>query len=225
MNSIDVLAAFDILQEVLNTQKVHLAEAIKEATLQGQLTQAQKILAKAERLEKLIHQVCRLREVWEDLNLKEEDEQLSVTVVRQSVEEFKEVSTSKEYLPELAVADKLFGERRPHKRRRRLPVNKTPEAAYRVPILEALAELNGKGHAREVLEIVYEKMKDQLTEDDHKLLSSGQRRWYNTAHWARYYMVKEGLLRNDSPLGIWEMTEEGWAYLEQAYKGKGEEAS
>lgn len=102
------------------------------------------------------------------------------------------------------------------KRRRRQPVSKTPQHTYRVPILEALEQLGGKGHAREVLRIVYEKMKDCLTEDDLKLLpSGGSVRWENTAHWERKRMIENGLLRNDSPVGVWEMTEAGRAYLQR----------
>jgi len=70
---------------------------------------------------------------------------------------------------------------------------------------------------RKVLNIVYEKMKEQLTEDDLKSLPSGTDiRWRNTAQWERLNMVKEGLLRDDSPTGVWEISEAGWAYLERS---------
>jgi restriction system protein len=68
-----------------------------------------------------------------------------------------------------------------------------------------------------VLNIAYEKMKDCLAEDDLKPLPSGRDiRWANTAQWERLNMVEEGLLRDDSPMGIWEMTEAGRVYLQQA---------
>jgi len=38
-------------------------------------------------------------------------------------------------------------------------------------------------------------------------------RWRNTAQWARHSMVKEGLLKADSPRGIWEITDAGRASI------------
>jgi len=39
-------------------------------------------------------------------------------------------------------------------------------------------------------------------------------RWRNTAQWCRHTMVQEGLLKRDSPHGIWEITEKGRQALE-----------
>ena len=33
--------------------------------------------------------------------------------------------------------------------------------------------------------------------------------WRNRVGWARYRLVEDGLLRSDSPRGVWELTEEG----------------
>jgi Mrr N-terminal domain len=38
-------------------------------------------------------------------------------------------------------------------------------------------------------------------------------RWKNAAQWARNSMVKEGLLRSNSPRGIWESSEAGTRFL------------
>jgi restriction system protein len=35
-------------------------------------------------------------------------------------------------------------------------------------------------------------------------------RWKNRVMWRRYVLVKQGLLKADSPRGIWELTKEGW---------------
>jgi len=204
----DVLVAFNVLLEAMNGEKAQLADAVREATLNGRFTEAQRLLAKTERVERLMEQVRRLRETWERLDEAIEAEREDVegrTMVRDD-----------EDAPELAVVERLFGKRR----RRRGPrgaVNRTPRRDYRVPILEALEQLGGRGRVQEVLEIVYEKMKDRLTEDDLKPLPSGKDvRWANAAQWERLSMVKDGLLRKDSPVGIWEMTEAGRAYLQQA---------
>ena len=59
-------------------------------------------------------------------------------------------------------------------------------------------------------------MKDILNKVDFELLPSGNDyRWRNTACWARNTMIKEGLIKKDSPRGIWEITEKGKIYLKE----------
>ncbi|MBC7327596.1 winged helix-turn-helix domain-containing protein [bacterium] len=90
-----------------------------------------------------------------------------------------------------------------------------PFSEYRLPILEALAEMGGKGKAKNVLDRVYEKIKDRVTDDDRKILQSGQYFWENRAHWVRLQLKEQGYLRADTPKGIWELTDEGWKYLKE----------
>jgi hypothetical protein len=88
---------------------------------------------------------------------------------------------------------------------------RTPEDAFRRPILETLVELGGKAPIGEVLDRVGEKMKDVLTEYDYQSLPSSPKsiRWRNTAQWCRYTLVREGLMKSDSPYGIWEISDLG----------------
>lgn len=58
-------------------------------------------------------------------------------------------------------------------------------------------------------------------EADRELISSGRRYWQITVSWARSRLVYEGYLRNDSPQGIWELSDEGWEYLREFKKGQG----
>jgi len=93
---------------------------------------------------------------------------------------------------------------------------KTKQVEYRAPILQALEDLGGSGYVNEVLDCVYKKMKDFLVPVDlEKLPSTRQVRWRDTAIWERYYMIKEGLLKSDSPRGIWEISEKGKKYLKE----------
>ena len=87
---------------------------------------------------------------------------------------------------------------------------KTPESAYRIPILEALVELGGKAKTSEVLDRVYEKMKGILNDFDHEPLPSvpSQPRWRHTAQIVRNKLVKEGLMKKGER-GFWEISEEG----------------
>jgi restriction system protein len=88
---------------------------------------------------------------------------------------------------------------------------RTSEDAYREPILRILKEMGGSGRAADVLEKVGRVMKPRLKSVDFEPLASGpdNPRWRNAAQWARNSMVKEGLLKSDSPRGIWEITERG----------------
>ena len=60
----------------------------------------------------------------------------------------------------------------------------------------------------------------ELQEVDLEPLSSSpdNPRWRNAAQWARYSMVKKGLLKSDSPRGIWELTDKGMQQAEKANK-------
>lgn len=92
---------------------------------------------------------------------------------------------------------------------------KTHQSQYRIPILQVLTDLGGRGKFNEIPGKVYEKMKDILNPVDLENLSSGVPRWSSTARWARHSMINEGLLRKDSPRGIWEITEKGKNYLKE----------
>ena len=95
--------------------------------------------------------------------------------------------------------------------RKRLPKGESlPHSFYRPLILKALAEMGGKGRAKEVLEQVFEMAEPYMKPEDRERLKSGDVRWHKNANWQRYYMIRDGLLRPDSPQGIWELTEAGW---------------
>ncbi len=98
---------------------------------------------------------------------------------------------------------------------RRKSMEITPQKEYRISILETLIELGGKGKMAEVLERVERRMGDKLTAQDREILSSGNEvRWRNHARWERKNMVDIGLLRNDSPHGVWEITKKGEEYYQ-----------
>ncbi len=88
---------------------------------------------------------------------------------------------------------------------------RTPEPDFRRPILETLVELGGKASPSEVLDRVGEKMKDVLKEYDYEPLPSDPKsvRWRNTAQWCRNTLVREGLMKSDSPHGVWEISDLG----------------
>jgi len=94
---------------------------------------------------------------------------------------------------------------------------RTPEEQFIIPILESIIELGGKAEVRDVLKLVHDKMKGVLNSYDYEPLPSNpkQKRWENTAQWARCTMVNEGLLAKDSPWGVWEVTDKGKKFYEE----------
>jgi restriction system protein len=76
------------------------------------------------------------------------------------------------------------------------------------PTLDALRELGGSGKPREVTDLIAER----CSISDKKLnetLKSGQTRFYNQVHWARQYLVWEGLL-DGTKRGVWTLTPSGY---------------
>jgi hypothetical protein len=93
---------------------------------------------------------------------------------------------------------------------------KTPNKTYRLPILQSLLELGGRGSVVDVLNLVEEKVNSILTDVDKEKLPSGfDKRWRNAAQWVRFALVQEGLLKSNSPNGVWELSEKGRQYLEK----------
>ena len=87
---------------------------------------------------------------------------------------------------------------------------RTPQEAYRMPILGALFSAGGSMQASKVLEHVKKSIGNQFNAVDLEMLKSGRDiRWRNAAQWERAAMVKAGLLKNDSPRKIWEITDKG----------------
>lgn len=94
---------------------------------------------------------------------------------------------------------------------------RTPEHEYVIPILQSLVDLGGSGPIGEVLDRVHDIMNGRLRDVDFQPLASDPAlpRWRNAAQWARNSMCRDGLLRNDSPRGIWEISDTGRRHLSE----------
>ena len=94
---------------------------------------------------------------------------------------------------------------------------KTKLEAYFVPILETLISGGGSMRGRAVLDRVYAEMESELLPYDLEPLKSNpaEPRWRNTAAWARNSLKELGYLRSDSPHGVWEISDQGRAWLEE----------
>ena len=92
---------------------------------------------------------------------------------------------------------------------------RTREEAFYVPILQVLSDMGDSGKVAKVLDRVGKKMKGILKKPDYEPLASSpdNLRWRNAAQWARNSMVHEGLLKKDSPRGVWEISDKGRKFL------------
>jgi restriction system protein len=79
---------------------------------------------------------------------------------------------------------------------------------YFGPLLEALRGLGGSAKAEEAVDRVADDLKIQ---DDvlNETLPSGGSRFRNQVAWARFYLVREGLI-DSSKHGVWSLTEKGF---------------
>jgi hypothetical protein len=93
---------------------------------------------------------------------------------------------------------------------------RTPETAFYAPILQALIELGGTARTIDVVKRVGDLMASVLSGDDRgPLQSTGLPRWENTTQFARYSMVRSGLLKPDSPRGTWAISTKGVEHLQR----------
>lgn len=78
---------------------------------------------------------------------------------------------------------------------------------YFGPLLDALKALGGSGSPDEVVERIAQdlKLSDEI---QNETLPSGELRFRNQVAWARFYLVREGLL-DSSKRGVWSLTERG----------------
>lgn len=78
---------------------------------------------------------------------------------------------------------------------------------YFGPLLDALRALGGSGTPDEVVERIALDL-GLSDEVQNELLPSGEPRYRNQVAWARFYLVREGLL-DSSRRGVWSLTERG----------------
>lgn len=180
-NPINVSTAFEMLLEEVEVEIDFVNNVGAKAFEARDYDKAKEALEHAGSLTGLRDRVAGLREEWDNL---------AAAAESQEDEETKE-------------ARRNLGRLRRGQR--------TPEARYYGPILQALTEMGGSGKVAAVLDRVGEIMESVLKDVDYDMLSSSPDlpRWRNAAQWARNSMVKEGLLKADSPHGVWEISDRG----------------
>ena len=185
-NPASVVGAFEILLEEMEAEIEFISQVGSKAFASRDYEHAREALAHADRATAFREKVAALRGEWE-----------------------KAVPSTISKSEESDGNGRRNGNGNGNGHVRRGP--RTRESAYFKPILMVLQQLGGNGQANEVLERVQKVMKGTLRDVDFEPLASDSElpRWWNTAQWAHRSMVQSGLLKSDSPQGIWEMTEAG----------------
>ena len=215
-NSQNVLAAFDVLLEEIEEALRRIHTAGTSALETGNYDMAQTAIEHARHMMTVREKVTTLRGEWKDIegafSVDADVEQKTPLAAPVQPQRSMHTTPSKRR----SVVHQAF----PHPVGRLIAGRiskglRTPESAFFRPILQALSDLGGAAKRSDVFTLLEPSMRDVLQPIDYQTLSSEaeQVRWQNSAQWARNLMVKEGLLQPNSPVGIWEMTEKGRAFL------------
>jgi restriction system protein len=176
-----VQAGFEILLEEMETEIEFINQSGAKAFAARNYDAARAVLERADQVTALREKLAVLRTEWEKL------------------------------VPSVTANDTGAKKNGHHDLTRLQRGIRTRETAYFKPILQILSQMGGVGDMSEVLERIPKVMKGTLADIDFEPLSADSEvpRWWNTAQWAQSAMVQAGLLKADSPRGVWEMTESG----------------
>lgn len=180
-----VTSALDLLLEEIETQRECANRAGADALLDGDYGKAKASMARSEILTEFYGKAAVLHKEWRKLG--------KTAVLNGGGES--------------GSGRRNFGKLRKGLR--------TPESEFIEPILRVLVDMGGQGRTAAVVARVGEIMQPILCDVDYETLTSdGKPRWEKAANWARDNMVRDGLLKSDSPRGVWEISEEGRTRLE-----------
>jgi hypothetical protein len=182
MNSKEVIPAFDILLEELDSIIPELNQQGAKLMENKKYNEARKIISKAELVIDFQRKLKDLREEWLRM------------AIPSTKKPPKKIKTRKRKTTKMLDAGL-----------------RTPNEAFHLPILQALVQLGGAGKVKDILDRVEEIMAGRLNKYDYDSIPSNPNiiRWRNNAQWARYTLVQEGYLADDSPRGVWEITDAG----------------
>ena len=79
--------------------------------------------------------------------------------------------------------------------------------------MDVIYERGGSASGREVYPALRERVKRYMTPGEFDRISAGDDRWRSTVKSAREDLVQQGYLRDDSPRGVWALSEAGVALV------------
>ena len=93
-------------------------------------------------------------------------------------------------------------------RMRKEKAPRTSQEVLREYLLTALRELGGSAHCSAVKDRMREMLAGRFQPGDLLKRDTGEIVWENNTHWERNALVKEGILKKNSPRGVWELAEQ-----------------
>jgi hypothetical protein len=88
--------------------------------------------------------------------------------------------------------------------------DKIRKVFYRAALIKTLYSLGGRDLCREVRKAMEQSIMSSFPASEHEFQQNCVTpRWWNAVQWCRWHLTNEGLMRNDSERGIWELTNAG----------------
>ncbi len=81
----------------------------------------------------------------------------------------------------------------------------TSEDTLRGTLIASLKALGGSAPKSKVEDEMERRLRSVLTDADYEPVGEGIPRWKKNAQWMRYSLVQEGIMKSNSPRGIWEL--------------------
>jgi hypothetical protein len=97
---------------------------------------------------------------------------------------------------------------KPRRRRPRSNVPRTDKQVLREFLVKALKAHGGRASIHDTLKWMREHLQNRFLPGDLETRTSGEVVWENNTCWERYNLVQEGVLKSDSPRGVWELNGE-----------------
>lgn len=195
----EVLPAFEMLLEELEAIIPILNEQASRLVKENKYDNVRKIMERAEFTNAFQQKVINLRDEWIERDFPSTRDQSGESNKDQS-----HLFTQEPLLP--IPSTRVSGTRL-------RPGLRTSNEELRLPILQALVDLGGAADFGELLKRLEVTLKPILNKYDWSPLptDADSVRWKNNVAWAKAPLRKAGLLRSDSQLGTWEITEKGRA--------------
>jgi len=124
-------------------------------------------------------------------------------MLTQLADEFDELLKN---LRERLCQNSAGAEIKPRQKRSKLP--RTSKEALRLLIIQSLESRHGKATVSEVKADLSKFLDGKLLAGDLEYRQDGKTLvWLNNVQWERLQMCRDGLIRNDSKSGVWELAE------------------
>jgi len=82
----------------------------------------------------------------------------------------------------------------------------TPPSVLQPCLLETMREMSGSAQCNDILDRMEEKLEGKLLPGDLEHDDQHRLKWRHNVHWLRLKLKNEGIFRDDSPRGVWELS-------------------